>query len=194
MAKKIIPIKPPYAGKIRPITAEEFRMENSTVGEKFLFDLIGSEHAKFSGTTIEFYNMDRERTQVDPLYGEAVEKVWVGPYKLIGHIEWPDPRPENREEGYRTTHIASAWIARTEFEQAHLEWPSRGDIVRVWSIPFFDAAAVDDESTPNAGYYFNIVNVQDDGHMFTNADFAGFKLELRRYSEFVPERRIFPPE
>jgi hypothetical protein len=53
--------------------------------------------------------------------------------------------------------------------------------------------AVDSEGTPNAGYYFNVINVVDDAHMFDNPDFTMFRLDLRRYTEFNPERRIFPP-
>jgi hypothetical protein len=49
------------------------------------------------------------------------------------------------------------------------------------------------ENVPNKGYYFNVVNIQDDGHMMDNPDFSGFKLELRRYSEAFPENRIYPP-
>jgi hypothetical protein len=119
---RIKPLQLPNRAKIRPITPEEARFENSTVGEKFMFDLIAQEHTRRSGTSFDYFHMDRDLT-------------WVGPYPVVGHLEWPDPRPESREEGYRTTHIASAWIARQEFEGVSLEWPKRGDVVRLWKIP-----------------------------------------------------------
>jgi hypothetical protein len=191
---KIRPMEIPGSRKILPITPEQARFENSTIGEKAVFDSVASEKTIKHGTSFDYYHMDRMATEVDPLYGEATEKIWVGPYKLIGHLEWPTPKPETREEGFRVTHVASAWIARTQFEEAGLKLPDRGDVVRVWNIPYFDELAVTNEDESHKGYFFNVVNIVNDGHMLDNPDFSGYKLEIRRYSEFNPERRVFSPE
>jgi hypothetical protein len=193
MPKYIKPMSPPNGNRVGPIDPAMATNANMTAGEKLLFDTWAQEQVRKSGTPIEYFLFDKKASKVDPLYGEVTDKMWRGPYNIVGQLDWPAPKPEMREEGYRTTHVATAWIARPEFEDIKLTYPRRGDIVRVWKLPYFDNEGSNEENVPVHGYFFNVVDVNDDGHMLDNPDFTGFKLELRRYSEFTPERRIFPP-
>jgi hypothetical protein len=190
MPKKIKPF--PIHGKVAPMTEVDFRFSSGAYGEKTLFDAIASEHVRLIGTEIEYYSLDRTGTNVDPLYGETVEPKWLGPFRMVGHMEWPDSLPEMREEGFRQSIIVGCWISRLEFENAHAAFPREGDVLRVWKIPFFndtDGGGI----TPGSQYAFTVADVDDDGHLFDNPDFVGFRLDLRRNSEFAPERRVTPP-
>ncbi len=189
--KYVKPMSPP--GKVQPMVENDFRFASSTAGEKLFFDSVANEHVRFAGTEIEFYSLDHSATNADPLYGETVEAVWKGPFRLIGHMEWPDGLPEMREEGLRTTYVVGCWVPRAEFENAHAPIPKEGDVIRVWRIPFFNDAAANNEVIPGAQYAFTVADVDDDGHLFDNPDFVGFRMDLRRNSEFAPERRVTPP-
>lgn len=178
---------------VRPMQESEYGLANASAGEKLLFDSLAQEKVNFGGTPMEFYSLDRRLTKVDYLYGESTDKHWRGPYHFKAQFVWPDPTPEQREEGYRNTLSTQCWVSRKSFDDLKVPAPDRGDIIRVWNIPFINNQGVDSEGTPNAGYYFNVVNVADDAHMFDNPDFSMFRFDIRRYSESVPERRIFPP-
>jgi hypothetical protein len=193
MAKYNKPFHLPGSTVVKPMKEQEFGMAGASAGEKALFDSIAQEHIHISGTPLDFYVLDRAKTTVDPLYGEATEKIWKGPYKFRAHFQWPNPTAESREEGFRETYRSECWIVRKDFEELHCPMPDHGDIIRVWNIPYFNTASVSEENVPHGGYFFNVVQVQDDGHMFDNPEFSGFRLSLTRLTEFSPERRIYPP-
>lgn len=192
MPRKIQPWNPP-ATQVKPFDPDEHRFSQVSIAEKYLFDKITHEHVKIAGTDISFYSRDMIDTTVDPLYGETVEPVWKGPYEIVGYAQWPDPAIEMRQEGFRGVYKLTAWIPRTEFELANAPLPNEGDVLAFWNTPFFTKGGVLGEDVPNSLYAFNIVDVDDDGHMFDNPYFVGFKFDLERNTEFTPERRITPP-
>lgn len=159
-------------------------------GERFLFDCWAQEHNRIGGTQIEFWSLNIEKSKRDPLYDEPVERVWDGPFRLIGYLEYPDKVPEAREEGLRSSWASSIWIARKEFEDAHAPAPVAGDVIRVWNTPFHQSVGVDAEDVPGRGFYFDVTDADDDGHLFDNASFVGFKCDITRRTEFTPERRL----
>jgi hypothetical protein len=181
-----LPIRPEFPEPMAPL------VNTFTLGaeESFLFDLWAQEHSHILGVEIEFWSLDVESSKRDPLYDEPIERVWEGPFKLKGYIEWPDSTPEAREEGMRTTWSASAWISRKDFEDAKAPPPSEGDVFRVWNIPFFQGFGVDDEKVPGRGYFFDILNVNDDGHLWDQANFVGYSFTFTRRTEYTPERRL----
>lgn len=181
----------PYP-KLRPVAPYPFPKLSLPECEHDLFDSIAQEHVDILGTDIDLYLHDIEKSKRDPLYDEPVQRVYLGPYRIKGYVSWPDSVPEARMEGLRSTFGAEAWIARKTLEDAGLKQvPGESDVMRIWRTPFFNEMAVDfDSQSPGAGYYFDIVDVDDDGHLFDSATFVGFKFTIKRRTEFTPERRI----
>lgn len=159
-------------------------------GERFLFDCWAQEHNRIGGTQIEFWSLDVEGSTRDPLYDEPIVRDFAGPFRMVGYLEYPDGFAEAREEGFRSVWNGSIWIARKEFEDAHSPPPSEGDVIRVWNTPFFQKFSVDEEDVPGRGFYFDITQVGDDGHLFDTPSFVGFKCDISRRTEFTPERRL----
>lgn len=182
-------IKPyPTLRKVEPYPFPKLGMPDC---EHDLFNSIAQEHSGIAGTEIDFFSHNIGKATRDPLYDEPLKRVYEGPFRVKGYIAWPDTTPEVRMEGWRTVVNAEAWIARKEIEDQHCPVPSETDVLRIWKIPFFDKEwSVDSDNVPNSGYFFDVLNVNDDGHLFDSAQFVGFRLTLKRRSEFTPERRI----
>jgi hypothetical protein len=158
--------------------------------EQKLNDSVAQEINKHAGTDVELYELDLKNSVVDPLFRETVKRIWKGPFKLKAYVEWADSTPEVREEGFRTSFASRAWIARADIEAINAEPPAEGDILRFWNIPFFNESGVDGEPVPGRGYFFNVVDVDDDGHNGDGANFTGFWLTLQRRTDFPPEVRL----
>lgn len=159
--------------------------------EHFLFDLWAQEHTRIAGTKIEFYSLNTDKSQRDALYDEPVVRHFDGPFSLVGYVEYPNDETEAREEGFRTTWTGTIWIARKEFEDANAPIASEGDVIRIWDKPFFnDNWATSGDEVPGGGYYFDLTNVSDAGHLFDNPWFVGVTSRIRRRQEFTPERRL----
>lgn len=159
--------------------------------ELFLFDCIASEVNKIAGTEVDIYLLNKGKSKRDPLYDEMVTEAWDGPFRLSVYVEWPDPLPEPRQEGFRKSWQSSVWIARVDLDRVKARAPYYGDILCFWKVPYFDhiSNTYDVGKNPD-GYFFTIISVEDDGHLFDNAAFVGFKCGIARNSEFVPERRL----
>lgn len=163
---------------------------NLDASEMFLFDLWSNEHTTIAGTDIEFWSLDIGGSLVDPLYGEAIERRWNGPYRLKAWVQMPQDNPEPGQSGTRTVFEGAVWIPRAQFEQNNAPTPNENDIIRLWNIPFFKGYAVDDEIVPGSGFFFDVTNVNHDGHVFDQASFVGFSLDLARRTDHTPERRL----
>ena len=180
------PIRTEYPLPAAPLV-NEFTLGDE---ERFLFDLWAQEHTHILGTAIEFWSLDVKGSKRDALYDEPVKRVWDGPFKMKGYIEYPPGEPEAREEGFRNTWRATCWISRKDFEDTNCPAPNEGDSIRIWNVPFFQAAGVDNEDVPGRGYFFDVTNVDEDGHLWDQSTFVGFRMEIKRNTEFTPERRI----
>jgi len=169
----------PYAGPLR-MGAKELP----------LFDSVAAELVRRAGTVIEYFGIDTDGSDYDPLYAEPTTRRFKGPFRLEGWVGYSNSTPDTRQEGFVNSWATSAWIARTEFERVSFPFqPGEGDIIRMWKLPFFDLAGTD-VPIPGGGYYFNVVNVSEDGHLFDQAQFVGFTFSISRNTEFTPERRI----
>jgi hypothetical protein len=158
-----------------------------------LFACWAKEHTDASGTVIDYWQHDNVRTKLDPLYNEPTKRIWKGPFRIKVFAEWPDQAFEVREEGARVFWDAKIYMPRLTVEGADMEFgPAEGDVLLLWDIPFFDAYAQGaDFNIPKAKYYFDVVGVVETGHALDNAEFTGFKLDIKRRTEFTPERRLF---
>lgn len=185
--KPVILLPYPTLRKVQPYEFPTLQMPEC---EHDLFDSIAQEHVGIAGTDIEYWSHDIQAGTRDALYDEPIKRVYRGPFKLKGYITLPDSEPEARMEGSRTIFTAECWIARKEFEDVRAPAPGESDVIRVWKSPFFDKFAVDNVTEPGAGYFFDILDVDDDGHLFDAITFVGFKMSIKRRTEFTPERRI----
>lgn len=163
---------------------------NLDASEMFLFDLWANEHTSIAGTEIEFWSLDIGGSLVDPLYGEAIERRWAGPYRLKAWVHLPQDNPDVGQQGSRTIFDSALWIPRKQFEENNAPTPNENDVVRLWNLPFFRGYAVDDETVPGGGFFFDVINVNHDGHVFDQAGFVGFSLTLARRTDYTPERRL----
>jgi hypothetical protein len=175
---------------LRKVEPYPFETLQSPECEHDLFDSLAQEHTNIAGTDIDYFSHQVAKSNRDALYDEPIQRAYSGPFRLKGYITWPDLTPDVGDKGWRSVANAECWIARLEFEQKHCPAPSETDVLRIWNTPFFNSWAVDGEDIPGAGYYFDILNVNDDGHLFDSAQFVGFKMILKRRTEFTPERRI----
>lgn len=157
--------------------------------EKALFDSVATETTQIAGDRIRFYKLDVLGSDVDPLYDEPTRRRFTGPYEINAWVGYANSNPDVPPQGYRNTFATSAWIARAEVERVGMRAPEEGDIIEFWRVPFFAQDSVD-TGLVRPGYYFNVVNVSEDGHIFDRAGFVGFTLEIARNTEFTPERRI----
>jgi hypothetical protein len=156
-----------------------------------LFDVWAQEHARIAGTKIQWWSCDPAGSERDPLYDEPILSKWAGPFNMIGVPTYPDSIAESRDEGFKVEFRGDLWVARKEFEDAGAPGPVEGDIVFFWKLPFFDQASVIRSDPKGAGYYYDVIQVGDDGHLFDGAKFVGFTFELKRNTIFTPERRLF---
>lgn len=192
MAQYIKPMCPPKSCKVGAPTCHP---GGFTLGaeEAFLFDSVAAEINNIAGTDIDYFPLDPTRVR-DPLYDEPEERKFCGPFRLKGYAEWPSSTPEMREEGFKETFEATFYIARQAFDDAGAPYPNEGDAIRIWNTPYFNANAVINEEIPGAGYYFDVVDVDDQGHINDTAYFVGFSIGVRRRTEFTAERRLnIPP-
>jgi hypothetical protein len=160
--------------------------------DKWLYDHVAAEVTNISGTSVDMFQFDPGTSTWDPVYGEPLQRQYAGPLTFKATVEWPEGTPEALEEGSDIIWPGGLWIPRATIEQANARAPRRGDIVRFWSIPFFESFGVDNvPNVPNSGYFFILIKVNDDGHVFDAADFSAFRCDLKRTTKFSPERLIF---
>jgi len=156
-----------------------------------LFDLWAQEHTAIAGTKLKYYAQDQSNTVYDPVYGEPISFAYKGPYEIDAFVSYPTSTGETREEGAAVEFRCNVWIARVEMERRGVPSPVEGDIIEFWDLPFFDQASVI-RSDPNfGGYFFDVIQAADDGHLFDGPAFVGFTLECRRYTSYPPEQKLF---
>lgn len=175
----------PVLSSIKDLSAGGFTLDDR---ELALFDSIAKEHTEKSGTPVLYWHYDRKRSTVDPVYDEPENRVFDGPYKVVGNVTYPDSMPEAREQGLRTQWNASLWIPRRALEEAGAPEPDVGDVVLLWSNSYFISDGVQEAKVPGAQFMFVVTDSNSDGHLFDTPSFVGFRLEIERRSEYTPER------
>jgi len=156
-----------------------------------LFDLWARESTAISGTKIKYYSQDQSNSTYDPVYGEPISMSYRGPFELDAFVAYPTSTAETREEGAAIEWRCDMWVARAEWEDRSVPVPIEGDIVEFWDIPFFDKFSMGKGDPNFGGYFFDVIQVSDDGHLFDGAAFVGFTFQLKRYTAMTPERKLF---
>lgn len=191
MPKYISPLKPPRIKQPSddPTGGGEFRLDGA---ELYLRDLYAQEPVNISGTVCELFTRNIADSIIDPLYGEPSETAWDGPYRLFASVEWPEATPEVVDEGLRQLWPSGVWIPRKTIEDVQARAPREGDILRFWELPFFDEMAGRRQPGSNAAFYFDIIQVNDDGHSHDDSAFVAFRCDLKRRSDAPPELSFHP--
>lgn len=170
-----------------PVKCSPFQLDDS---ESAFFDSIAQEHVQAHGTELYFWHQDLEESTRDPLYDEPIDREWRGPYKIMGWVEYMAGQPQMREEGMVVRWEGRIWIARAELEEKGAPAPLEGDVLKFWDNTFFEEHGVNAEEGVHGGYYFDVINADDDGHVFDTGHFVGIVLNVLRRTEFTPERRL----
>jgi hypothetical protein len=113
-----------------PSPCPPFQLEES---EACFFDHIAQEHVKAHGTELMFWHQNLEESIRDPLYDEPIDRVWAGPFKLVGFVEYMEGQPQMQEQGMSVRWQGRIWIARAELEDAHAPAPLEGDVLKFWA-------------------------------------------------------------
>lgn len=162
----------------------EFRLDGA---ELFMHDHFTQEVINAAGTDCRIFQLDPAKAKVDTVYGEPTANGWGDPIILRGHIEWPESTPEAGEEGMRMLWPSAVWIPRKSLEEAGGKPIEEGDIVHFWHLPFFDDESTRRVKTTNQGYFFDVIKVNDDGHLHDAPQFIAFRCDLKRRSNAPPE-------
>lgn len=184
------PYEPAGGDRVAPLREGEsaFTLSDS---EKELFDLFAKEQVDIIGTPLDYFSQQLEQSSRDPLYDEPTQRSWAGPFKMKAWVSWASSIPVTSEEGFRFQFLAQVWVPRAEVERVGMPAPFEGDVLRFWNIPFFND--ITDEGVAGSGYFFDVINADNDGHINDTSTFVGFRLDVKRRTEFTPERRISPP-
>jgi hypothetical protein len=183
---KLKPVHQPSDTRLGEVP--EFRLDAS---ELQMWDVFAQEPIHAAGTDCELFTRNLQKSKIDPLYSEPAETVFDGPYLIRANIEWPEFTPEVSEEGMRGVWPSGAWIPRKTIEDVRARAPREGDILRFWKLPYFDERASNDQHLTYAGYYFDVIKVNDDGHLHNTSAFVGFRCDLKRKSSFGAEEQFF---
>lgn len=160
--------------------------------ERALFMHFADEHVQMISTECDFFSQQISKSVRDPLYDEPLERSFTKPFRLKAWVSWPSSTPVTGEEGFRFAFQSQAWIPVAQLEKLGAPTPFEGDILRFWNLPYWNEIAAANEKIKGAGMFFDITNADSDGHINDQATFTGFRVDLKRRTEFGAERRIVP--
>lgn len=175
--------------KTGPQTCGPFALDGRDAA---MFDHFAQEHTNASGTDLLLWHQNLEESVRDPLYDEPIEREWDGPFAFKGYVEYMAGTPQMQEEGMSVRWQGTIWVARKELEDSKVPAPLEGDVLRFWDNKFFTEHSVNAEEAAlhGAGYYFDVINVDDDGHVQDSDHFVGLTITVMRRTEFTAERRL----
>lgn len=136
--------------------------------ERERFDLVGVEAT--------YYSLNRDKNNVDPLYNEPC--VWnFEKFCLKVHVQFEekdDKEASTRDEGIETMFDGIVHMAVLEWTEKSPvgRRPKEGDVINAHET------------------FFDVVLGASGGKVVDLPDFVGFKLNLKRRSKFIPERKV----
>lgn len=152
--------------------------------ESNLFDMIASDLTRAAGVDLNYYSMEKGKSNIDPLYGEYQTREYEGPWLLPSYVQWPQQSPMSGDSGYTVEFDGKVTVARVEFETHNAPYPVEGDIVEFWRTPYHDI------DSRGKGLFFDVIKVDNDGHVNDSPTFVQFKLTLKRRPQFAAERKL----
>ena len=170
-----------------PLQTSKLRLGAEELG---IFDSIATEVNDIVDCTADFYALNESATIRDPVYDESIQRVFDGPFKVNVWVGYPEQTPQMTPAGTVMIFNCALWVARKHIEDANAPAPKQGDVFHFWKLPVWLKEGNFDETVPNSGFAFNVLNSNPDGVMFDSPSFVGFRCTMRRVSDFTPERRI----
>ena len=148
------------------------------------FDGVASDMNDLAGEEINYYSSNKEKSKIDPLYGEYTEHKIDGPWKVPAVPKWPEQNPVTGETGYTVEFDGICTISRVHLEEKHAPYPVEGDIVEFWRTPYHDADSM------GKGLFFDVIKVNSKGYLNDSPNFVQFVLTLKRRPQFGAERKL----
>lgn len=187
---KLLRFKVPDS-RVKPLSAGQnaFRLTDNDMA---IFDSFAKEQVDIAGTEVDYYSIRILKSKRDPVYDEPTKRSWTKPFRMTAWVSWASSAPTVGEEGFRVLFQAQAWLPRAEVERVRCPVPTEGDIIRYWKSEYFNTDATGGEKITGAGYYFDVINVDNDGHVYDTSSFVGYRLDIRRRSEYGSERLVDP--
>jgi hypothetical protein len=94
----------------------------------------------FSGQDVIYYAISREHTQVDDIYGEAVEKFFLDPVILNCRVAYDNPVVKTTEIGTDSEYTLEVYVMNDELLERNLV-PMEGDFVE-FGQTFYEISSV----------------------------------------------------
>ena len=152
-----------------------------------VFELIDSNLNEAVGEEVNYYSLNKDKSKIDPVYGEFIDRKIDGPWRLPAIFKKPEQTPIAGEAGWTVEFKGICHISRVHFEQNNAPYPVEGDIIEVWRSPFHNADSL------GQGLFLNIIQVNNRGHVNDSSSFVEFELILVRRPQMGAERLISPP-
>lgn len=151
-----------------------------------IFDSMAADMVEAIGEEVNYYSLNKDTSKYDPLYGEYTSRGIDGPWKMPMLFKWPEQNPTSGEAGFSVDFAGQATVCRIHLEDRNAPYPIEGDVLEAWRTPYHDIDSMGKGS-------FDIVKVNNDGHLNDSPSFVQFILILKRNPNFAPERRLTPP-
>lgn len=155
--------------------------------EVSIHDIVISDYKEAGGDEINYYSTDKQASTVDPVYGEYSDRHIDGPWNLPAIFKWPQQNPAVGDAGYTVEFDGKCYISRFHFEDKNAPYPIENDVIEAWRTPYHD------EDSMGKGLFFDIIQVNNKGHINDSAVFVEFELILKRRPQYSAERRIIKP-
>jgi len=93
-----------------------------------------------SGQVVWYYEIDLERSRVDDLYQETVQKTWKAPVKCNARVLWGNENTQSTQAGMDSKYSLEVYFHPEELRERNLV-PREGDFIEFGQV-FFEITSV----------------------------------------------------
>lgn len=93
-----------------------------------------------TGQVVFYYEIDLQRSKVDELYQETIQKVWKAPVKCNARVLWGNETSQATNLGIDSRYSLEVYFHPEELKERNLS-PKEGDFVEFGQV-FFEIASV----------------------------------------------------
>lgn len=95
---------------------------------------------KVVGQEISYYEIDIEKSKVNRLYDESVQKVWRNPVLVNARVLWDNPSTKTSNFGVDAQFTAEVYFHKLELDERNVS-PKEGDFIEFGQV-FFEITSV----------------------------------------------------
>lgn len=88
---------------------------------------------KVTGTEVHYYAISLEKSRVNRLYDEAVEKVWEPPVKIFGRVLYDNPQSATTGRGVDSVYNIEVYFHELELTDRNVV-PKEGDFIEFGQV------------------------------------------------------------